>query len=175
MNRIEKKAWDGWKEFHDVMNEIWIKYQASEEEAINKDLKRVNKKIKNLFIEAENDSDKFLSIIRKFWEKNYHFVVDNYEQLASAFINVNKINGIIYISLLPEVDDCKWGVFIGKNNTISLTERFYYELINKLERQGCIKVLSVKEERVFEIVKTHNTDNNLYKVIGVLEIQPIKV
>ena len=174
---IEEMVWNGWKKFRKVMDELWYKYESSGRAMANGELEKEDEKFREIFLKAES-YENFLSMIRKYWEGNYHMVANAYNQLIRMFKELNRIKGYTLISLLPEVEGCMWGDIEGKDEVLTITESFYSSIIKRMDKHKTnqIRILSKKDNRLFVLGKRgQRTDDGNYTILYIVEEKIIKV
>ena len=148
MTQLEHDAWWGWTHFWSRMEQIWYNYLRYEDIVLEKDLKKGDEKFKHLFRQANGNTSTFLSIVREFWEKNYHFVASDFKGLVDLLHRYREDGGNGVLRLLPDTgsfykdEDIK-----GGDLTYSLTKDLYDQIKEIVKEDFYKKILLINYDK----------------------------
>jgi len=114
------QGWNPFKDYFLNIRNLFIKYG---EEVLRVDLGESIEIYKQTFIQAGNNEEKFISLLRKMWEERYHYVANDLSQLI-YFYEMAQIEGIKFNSLLPNMNNDE-----GINETFSLSMKLYEDIL----------------------------------------------
>ena len=169
MTKLENAALTGFKEFKTNMCSIWQLYLKYGDVVLEKDLEEGNEELKKLFTESNKNSLRFCENILEFWRKNYHFVVNNFQELVNVFLEKKgNYAGEVAVYLLPDSENYSKGETRGNDQRYAVSEDFYHKVSDEVMSSISNELmLLLPEKNIYCRVSLADDENRTFKRIKI--------